>query len=457
MSTYVSNRNGGGQTDEQGHYRFQTKLWSGNVIGAADLLVKQNSPLARNVLVSAGDLKIDYTGYSYTAWNDADATVAIATADVTNPRLDRIVAFVDRGLATGGTNNPGYLKFLAVAGTPGAVPVKASDGAVTTAVNAAATSGTSSPWVELAVVRVEANATTIPTSKITDTRVQVYLPATAMPDLRTQHAALFFDHVSSGCVWSGDSYGSTRNASMTAGYVFINGRYIPLAAVTARNFTASRDTYVYAVDNLDGTASFTYSEVTNNNTSPTPPANSILLAIIITGAGSIANVGSINNGDPDKLLPIAASQAYQFTDSNGNLINPRDPMRKVLALRKTVTQFTSVASATWQQVTGLSMPFISPGNRNLRTTFFGSDVFKSGGSGVLKIGIWDGTVGSGTMLGDGEPNIASGTANVGDARAISRPAAGAKTYNIGANPNSGNALIIETGVDRPMFSMVELM
>lgn len=165
MSTYVSNRNGSGATDEQGHYRFQTKVWNGSVLSG--LGVKQNSPLARNVLVPAGDIRIPYGEYAYTGWNDADVTVSIATADTSNPRLDRIVAYIDRGMTSGGTNNPGYLKFAAVAGTPGAVPVKANDAAVNSAV------GASNPWVELAVVRVEANATTIPDSKITDTRVFV--------------------------------------------------------------------------------------------------------------------------------------------------------------------------------------------------------------------------------------------------------------------------------------------
>lgn len=164
MTTYVSNRNSG-ETDEQGHYRFQTKVWKGNVQNG--LAVVQNSPLARNVLVPVGDLKIDYNEYAYTAWNDADEVVAIATADTSNPRIDRIIAYIDRGAALGATNNPDVLTFVAVAGTPAGTPVKANDAAVNTAV------GATNPWCELATVRVEANATTIPNSKITDTRVLV--------------------------------------------------------------------------------------------------------------------------------------------------------------------------------------------------------------------------------------------------------------------------------------------
>lgn len=173
MTTYVSNRNGDGLTDEQGHYRFQTKVWLGNVISG--LAVTENSPLARNVLVPVGDLKIDYGDYSYTAWNDAAVTVSLATADTTNPRIDRIIAYIDRALTTGGTNNPGYLKFVAVAGTPGAVPAKASDATVNAAI------GASNPWCEIATVRVEANATTIANAKITDTRVMITVPNNSVP------------------------------------------------------------------------------------------------------------------------------------------------------------------------------------------------------------------------------------------------------------------------------------
>ena len=189
MTRFLSNRNGGGQTDEQGHYRFQTKVWAGNVLSG--LAVVQNSPLARSVLVQIGDLKIDYNDYAYTAWHDtvAGEVVSIATADTSNPRIDRIVAYIDRAATPSGTNNPGILKFMAVAGTPGAVPVKINDAGVQSAVVAG------NPWCELATVRVEANATTIANAKITDTRTFISLLANtvntnAMQDLAVTTAKI---------------------------------------------------------------------------------------------------------------------------------------------------------------------------------------------------------------------------------------------------------------------------
>lgn len=137
-----------------------------------------------------------------------------------------------------------------------------------------------------------------------------------------------YDFVASGCVWTGDAYGSTRLASMTAGVVYINGTRVVVAAVSSRTFTASKDTYVY----VDNTGAITYSEVSNNAASPTFPANSILLAIIVTGASTIANSFSINMGQisdntarlylPSAVSGLVSPSSGIITDSNGNRIRP---------------------------------------------------------------------------------------------------------------------------------------
>ena len=82
MATFLSNRDGG-KTNEEGHYRFQTKSFTGNVNNG--LKVIQNNPLSMSVLVEAGDAKITFQTYGYTWWNDADISVSLATADVSNP------------------------------------------------------------------------------------------------------------------------------------------------------------------------------------------------------------------------------------------------------------------------------------------------------------------------------------------------------------------------------------
>lgn len=172
MTIYLSNRDGNGKTSEEGHYKFQTAVFAGNVLGANALKVRQNSPLGRNVIVGAGQYKIDTSSdYSYTGWNTADEVVAISTADPANPRITVIVAYVDKNATTSPTppNNPGVTKLLAVNGTPGAIPSAPNSTAIQTAV------GAGNPYIVLAEVRVNAAAATITDANITDTRSQVSL------------------------------------------------------------------------------------------------------------------------------------------------------------------------------------------------------------------------------------------------------------------------------------------
>lgn len=170
MTVYLSNRDGNGKTSEEGHYKFQTAVFSGNVLGATALQVKQNSPLGRSVLVSAGQYKIDTSnGYSYTGWNTADEVVAISTADPANPRITTIVVYVDKNASTSASppNNPGITKFMAVNGTPAASPSAPNSTVIQAAV------GAGNPYVILANVTVPTAASQIVTANISDQRSQV--------------------------------------------------------------------------------------------------------------------------------------------------------------------------------------------------------------------------------------------------------------------------------------------
>ena len=176
-----------------------------------------------------------------------------------------------------------------------------------------------------------------------------------------------FAFVASGLVITADAPGSTKNASMTAGVVYINGRRISIAAVAGRTYTASNDTYVDVLDNGDGTGTVVYTAVTNNAASPALAANSIRIGIIITGASNIANSGSVNQGQTTAVLPIASSNAYSVTDSLGNLIFPTDPQHKVLGYRQ-ITGNTSSTATSAAAITGLSVPVIVPANRKVKIT-----------------------------------------------------------------------------------------
>ena len=167
MTLYLSNRDGNGKTSEEGHYKFQTSVWTGNVLGSLALKVSQNTTPGMSVIVAAGQFKIDTaTDYSYTGWNTADTVVNISTADPSNPRITSIIAYVDKGAATSASppNNPGIVKLIAVNGTPAASPTAPSAGTIQTAV------GSGNPYIILANVTVNAGATSILNASISDQR-----------------------------------------------------------------------------------------------------------------------------------------------------------------------------------------------------------------------------------------------------------------------------------------------
>lgn len=230
----------------------------------------------------------------------------------------------------------------------------------------------------------------------------IQLRNTSLETIRNENQ---FNFIASGCVWSGDSYGSTRNASMTSGVVYIAGKRLTVAAVTARLFTASKDTYVDYQDNGDGTATVNYSESTNNAASQAIPnskneVDNIRGAIIITGASNIANAGSVNQGEPGKVLPIASSIPYETTDSLGYLIAPRDPGRQTLAYRNAPAKSTTSTSDV--QVDGASLNFyVTPAmvGRRMRARLTHATGTNATGNLYVSPALWLGTVGSGTLLG----------------------------------------------------------
>lgn len=178
MTLYLSNRDGNGKTNEEGHYRLLSKVLAGEVLTSTDLQVTENSPLAMNVLVKAGDYRLETSaGYSYMGWNSADATVTISTADGSNPRITVVVLYIDKAAATSASppNNPGIAKLMAVDGTPSGTPTAPSGAAIQTAV------GAGNPYMILANVAVGAGVTQITNANITDFRDVITLNSSLLP------------------------------------------------------------------------------------------------------------------------------------------------------------------------------------------------------------------------------------------------------------------------------------
>ena len=267
-----------------------------------------------------------------------------------------------------------------------------------------------------------------------------------------------YDFIESGCYWSGDAYGSTRNASMTSGFAWIGGKRLSVAAVTARTFTASKDTYIDLSDNGDGTAAITYTEATNNAASPALSAGAMRIAIIVTGAGNIAGAGSVNQGEHDKVLPIASSVAYSVTDSLGNLIGNRTPNPIVIGFKQ-ITSNSTTSSTSAVALTGLSVPVIAPANRRVRIRVAGYNMYNDTVSHATVVDIWDGGVGSGTRI--AAAAVVSGAANVYAPLTVQgfsySTTATLKTYNAAFHVGAGSTATVEAGSDFPLQMTVELV
>ena len=127
------------------------------IIGSTSLAVTQNSPAGMSVRVAAGWAAIIGTIQAnmgaYVAYNDAQATLTVTTANPTNPRIDLVCVTVRDAFYTGAFND---VIFQVIAGTPAGSPV------------APALPANS---ISLATIAVGAGVTQINTANITDTRV----------------------------------------------------------------------------------------------------------------------------------------------------------------------------------------------------------------------------------------------------------------------------------------------
>ena len=312
---------------------------------------------------------------------------------------------------------------------------------------------------------VTATTVTTTTSTITDTISEktaaagVTIDGVKLKDslMNPQYLAgsseFIFDHIASGCVWSGDAYASTRNASCTSGVVYLAGKRLTVAAVTARSFTASKDVYCDLKDNGDGTAVWVYTDNTTNAASPALTAGNLRGAIVVVGASSIANVGSVNMGEEDKVLPIASSIPYAVTDSLGNLICPRDPQRKILGKRQITTAFSS-ATVAGVDVTGLSAPVIVPTGRKIKASVVSSSIQKSGtATENLIVNLKCDT----TVIAIKDLSLAGSNYRMaGDVSAVHTPAAGAHTYLVTMSSSNAGTMIMNATSTSPAYVLVEL-
>lgn len=163
MGKYISNRDSDGLTDENGHFRLPLKVLEGNILSGFEIQAQQNPSMS--ITITAGDAKIPYSDYSYAVWSDTNETITVPTASTTNNRLDRVVAYVDRGMTFTDTtvNHPNGLKFAVIQGTPSANPVAPTDNQVQAAI------GATNPFIDLGQIYIPVGATIITSSNIRTT------------------------------------------------------------------------------------------------------------------------------------------------------------------------------------------------------------------------------------------------------------------------------------------------
>ena len=147
----------GSYTAENDRLTQQAVFNTSGIIGAGSLAVTQQVVASLTLNIASGWAAIlggnTTTQGVYVAYNDATATVTLAAADPTNPRIDRIVVTVSDATYSGSTNQ---VAFSVLTGTAAPSPVAPS---------------TPTNSISLATVAVAAGVTTITNANITDTRV----------------------------------------------------------------------------------------------------------------------------------------------------------------------------------------------------------------------------------------------------------------------------------------------
>jgi hypothetical protein len=216
-------------------------LWATTgIINSSSLAVTANSPVGMSVLVASGWAAIVGTTQAnmgtYVAYNDAQVTLTIATADPTNPRIDRVVMTVNDAYYTGSTNN---VVLQVITGTPASSP------------SAPATPANS---ISLATIAVGAAVLSINSGNITDTRVLV---TTNIPES---------GDISSVTAGTGLSGGGSSGAVTLSIDTSVTADLSTTQTLTNKTIDASNNT-------LTGVATLTGTQTLTNKTLTSPLIN----------------------------------------------------------------------------------------------------------------------------------------------------------------------------------------
>lgn len=245
-----------------------------------------------------------------------------------------------------------------------------------------------------------------------------------------------FDYVATGLV-STTSSGLT--AAISAGTYYIAGKRYTYAGGT-KLLTASKDSY------LDINTAGTITEVTATigAASPALTANSVRIAKILTAGAAIT---SHNTGG---VLATAF-------DSIGNRIRRTDPHDRIIGYFEITSTFSTAATSA-TQITSLSTPAIIPSATSVITAVLDGPSILLPSNVTSTLGIWDGTVGSGTRVAHKDLINSAGAAqeNPHTERSYTPGAAGLKTFNGSLHQSSGSSGTLNADATQPTFVKILL-
>lgn len=171
MANKVYNLNGGLYSGDA-FTAFETRIASSNngsiVASPSDLKVSAGSGMNVTVATGAGIIgNGTLSGVRFAI--DAPVTVAVNAASTANPRMDSVVAYIDKSVSasTSVVDNTGLgiIKFKSVAGTPASAPTAPSTSTIQSSI------GAGNPYMVLANITVPKSSSAASSFKITDTRV----------------------------------------------------------------------------------------------------------------------------------------------------------------------------------------------------------------------------------------------------------------------------------------------
>lgn len=149
----------GSHPAENDRLSMQGIIATSGIFTSGSLAITQAASPAMSVLAASGWAAVvgDYTTNMgvYQIYNDASTTLAVTTANPSNPRIDRVVVTVNDAFYSGVSNN---VTFQVIAGTPAGSPVAPATPVMS---------------ISLATIAVAAGATSILNANITDTRTLI--------------------------------------------------------------------------------------------------------------------------------------------------------------------------------------------------------------------------------------------------------------------------------------------